>query len=45
MLILGVLGFEQEVLVVEDDLAVHVLDQDPESFGRSVNLQEEDGAE
>lgn len=41
VLVLGVLGFKQEVLVVEDDLAVHVLNQDPESFRRSMNLQEE----
>lgn len=41
MLVLGVLGFEQEVLMVEDDLAVHILNQDPEGFRRSMNLQEE----
>lgn len=39
--VLGILGFEQEVLVVEDHLAVHVLNQDPERLGRPVNLRAE----
>lgn len=38
MLVLGVLGFEEEILMVEDDLTVHVLNKDPESLRRPVNL-------
>lgn len=38
MLVLGVFGFEQEVLVVEDDLTVHILNQDPESLRWPMNL-------
>lgn len=40
MLVLGVLGLKQEVLMVEDDLTVDILHQDPEGFRRSVNLSE-----
>lgn len=38
MLVLGVLGFEEEILMVEDDLTVHVFNKDPESLRRPVNL-------
>lgn len=37
--VLGILGFEQEVLVVEDDLTVHILHQDPESLRGRMNLR------
>ena len=36
--IAGILALEQEVLVVEDDLTVHVLYQDPESLRATVDL-------
>ena len=38
MLVAGVLALEQKVLVVQDYLAVHVLNQNPESFGATVDL-------
>lgn len=38
VLVLGVLGFEQEVLVVEYDLTVYILNEDPESLRRCMNL-------
>ena len=38
MFIAGVLAFEEEVLVIEDDLTVYVLHEDPESLRATVDL-------
>lgn len=38
MLITGILALEQEVLVIEDNLTVNILHQNPESLRATMNL-------